>query len=253
MVNLQDLWLLSWVKMQDTIAWQWFALPEAQASNLRAQPTSSLRTRSCKNWTKLIASFFRLLQAAAEAEKGDSAAFRSTVVAIRDDHVQAAKAEITSPKIIEDLGLRFQTILQDLLSVLLAASTLGEVSSRTLDIIVGIGEILSCQYVTAILQDRGVDAQLVDLSNIKPVEAPRGPDQALYDAYAIAICHRILECGPRIPIITGFFGPFPGGLLGHVGRGYTDLCAALVAVGLSALELQIWKECVSMFNMPRFC
>ena len=95
--------------------------------------------------------FYRLLQAAAEAEKGDSAAFRSTVVSIRDDHVQAAKAEITSPKIIEDLGLRFQTILQDLLSVLLAASTLGEVSSRTLDIIVGIGEILSCQYVTAIL------------------------------------------------------------------------------------------------------
>lgn len=34
----------------------------------------------------------------------------------------------------------------------------------------------------------------------------------------------------------------PGSLLGQIGRGYSDLCAALCAVGLRASELQIWKE-----------
>ena len=46
----------------------------------------------------------------------------------------------------------------------------------------------------------------------------------------------------------GFFGPVPGSLLSQVGRGYTDLCAALLAVGLEASELQIWKEVDGIFT-----
>jgi aspartate kinase len=49
-------------------------------------------------------------------------------------------------------------------------------------------------------------------------------------------------------IFSGFFGIVPGSLLTSVGRGYTDLCAALTAVGLSAEELQIWKEVDGIFT-----
>ncbi len=35
---------------------------------------------------------------------------------------------------------------------------------------------------------------------------------------------------------------------GEIGRGYTDLCAALVAVALKAEELQIWKEVDGIFT-----
>jgi aspartate kinase len=37
-------------------------------------------------------------------------------------------------------------------------------------------------------------------------------------------------------------------LLRQVGRGYTDLCAALLAAGLGASELQIWKEVDGIFT-----
>lgn len=40
----------------------------------------------------------------------------------------------------------------------------------------------------------------------------------------------------------------PGSLLAQVGRGYSDLCAALCAVGLSAAELQVWKEVDGIFT-----
>jgi aspartate kinase len=46
----------------------------------------------------------------------------------------------------------------------------------------------------------------------------------------------------------GFFGNVPGSLLSTIGRGYTDLCAALTAVGLGAEELQIWKEVDGIFT-----
>jgi aspartate kinase len=48
--------------------------------------------------------------------------------------------------------------------------------------------------------------------------------------------------------ILGYFGSVPGGLLEGIGRGYTDLCAALVAVGLQAEELQVWKEVDGIFT-----
>jgi aspartate kinase len=47
---------------------------------------------------------------------------------------------------------------------------------------------------------------------------------------------------------VGFFGVVPGSLLAQVGRGYTDLCAALCAVGLEAAELQVWKEVDGIFT-----
>ena len=40
-------------------------------------------------------------------------------------------------------------------------------------------------------------------------------------------------------VLTGYFGPLPGGLLKQLGRGYSDLCAALAAVGTKAKELQV--------------
>src|SRR5579863_365289 len=46
----------------------------------------------------------------------------------------------------------------------------------------------------------------------------------------------------------GFFGPVPGSLLKQVGRGYTDLAAALLAAGLGASEMQIWKEVDGVFT-----
>ena len=132
---------------------------------------------------------------------------------------------------------------------LAAADTLGEVSPRTLDIIISKGEILSCYFITALLQDRGIDAYVVDLSNIRTVQAPTGDANiSFYEDYAEALRPVFLESGNRVPVVTGFFGPIPGGLLSHVGRGYTDLCAALVAISLGASELQILKEVEGIYS-----
>lgn len=40
----------------------------------------------------------------------------------------------------------------------------------------------------------------------------------------------------------------PDSLIHTVGRGYSDLCAALCAVSVSAQELQVWKEVDGIFT-----
>lgn len=73
-------------------------------------------------------------------------------------------------------------------------------------------------------------------------------DQSFYDKLSERLGERLRLCGSRVPVVTGYFGPVPGSLLAQIGRGYTDLCAALCAVGLSAAELQVWKEVDGIFT-----
>lgn len=40
----------------------------------------------------------------------------------------------------------------------------------------------------------------------------------------------------------------PNSLIEAVGRGYSDLCAAMCAVAVGATELQIWKEVDGIFT-----
>jgi aspartate kinase len=82
----------------------------------------------------------------------------------------------------------------------------------------------------------------VDLSDVVNFKASRGLDQAFYHDLVAVFRREIEACKGRVPVITGYFGSVPGGILNKVGRGYTDLCAALVALGLNAQELQVWKE-----------
>jgi aspartate kinase len=94
-----------------------------------------------------------------------------------------------------------------------------------------------------------VDAEYVDLADILRLDSPARLDSAFYRHATTVISNKILKCGDRVPVVTGFFGNVPGSLLdGDIGRGYTDLCASLVAVGLKAVELQIWKEVDGIFT-----
>ncbi|KAG6877763.1 hypothetical protein C0993_004137 [Termitomyces sp. T159_Od127] len=181
--------------------------------------------------------------------------FNATVDLIRDEHAAAARASVRDPGLLAELLHEIEADCDWLRNFLFAAQIIDEISSRSQDSIVGLGERLACKIMTAVLRDRGIDAEYVSLDDIVP-DAP-GPDdtddaaaldQAFYDALAAAIGARILACGPRVPVITGFFGPVPGSLLAQVGRGYTDLCSALCAVGLRAAELQIWKEVDGIFT-----
>jgi aspartate kinase len=139
---------------------------------------------------------------------------------------------------------------EGLTRLLESAQHLEEVTSRAEDKIVSKGEKLSCRYMAALLEDRGVPAQYVDLSDVvhRDMGNGKGLNDAFYADLAAALATEVHACSDKVPVITGYFGTVPGGLLNSTGRGYTDLCAALVAVGLRASELQVWKEVDGIFT-----
>lgn len=110
------------------------------------------------------------------------------------------------------------------------------------------GEKLSARFIAALLDDCGLPAEFVDLSHIIDFNPPQGLDPTVYRELARVVGERVRACGDRVPVITGYFGRVPGGLLKSCGRGYSDLLAAIVAVGVDGKELQVWKEVSGVYT-----
>ncbi|KAI1801636.1 aspartate kinase [Daldinia bambusicola] len=169
---------------------------------------------------------------------------------IRVDHVEAAQKWIKNPDLQKAVSANIEEDCQELVDYIIAAKRFNlEVNARSKDRVVSFGEKLSCRFMTYLLRDRQVDAEYVDLSDVMHYDSSDRLSPAFYKEAAAIFRKRIESCNDRVPVVTGFFGNVPGSLMdGDIGRGYTDLCAALVAVGVKAQELQIWKEVDGIFT-----
>jgi aspartate kinase len=170
------------------------------------------------------------------------------------DHLNAAETYILDESIRANLLQEIEDECKEIIEFRTVAERFHlEIDGRSKDRIVSFGEKLSCRFMAALLQDRGVDSEYVDLSDIVHFkakdDAPKGLTSDFYGHMAAALRAKVLACENRVPVLTGYFGTVPGGLIdGEIGRGYTDLCAALVAVGMKADELQVWKEVDGIFT-----
>ena len=187
-------------------------------------------------------------------EPNSSKLFHDIVEVIRLDHLQAGKDACsvwgaTNDSILNQYSEAVNNECKNLVRILESAHFLKAVTEQTKDMVISVGEKLSCLYMAALLQSRGVNAKYVDLSEVIQFPTGKSLDEKFYLNLGEAIAARVLALAEdAVPIITGYFGAVPGGLLNEVGRGYTDLCAALTAVGLNAQELQIWKEVDGIFT-----
>ena len=68
------------------------------------------------------------------------------------------------------------------------------------DKILSVGEKLSAQYLTALLEDHGVQSQYVDLSDVIEQEDWPSLNQEFYRELADAIGRRIALCDDKVPV-----------------------------------------------------
>lgn len=177
----------------------------------------------------------------------DDKDFDELLTLIEEDHTNNAIENISDFDLQAQLIKDSKNEIIHAHELLKACQIIGEISPRTLDSIMSIGEKLSCLFMACLMNDLGLPAKYIDLSDIIPLHYEGGFDDDFYKFLSVEFTKRITGL-EEIPVITGYFGIVPGGLLNGVGRGYTDLCAALVAVGVQAEELQIWKEVDGIFT-----
>ena len=135
---------------------------------------------------------------------------------------------ITDPRsrheFLQDLTSEFV----QLQSTLEKIAQVGAVDPSLEDAVVCVGEKLSARLLTCFLADKGVDAEYVDLSNIVnfPVTTL---NQQSYRDLSIAVGSRLRALSAKtIPVITGFFGPIPGGVINGVSQLSTHVSLQIV-------------------------
>ncbi|MCL2800230.1 MAG: bifunctional aspartate kinase/homoserine dehydrogenase I [Treponema sp.] len=125
--------------------------------------------------------------------------------------------------------------------VLDGISLLGELSKRTLDLVMSFGEILCADLLTSILCANGIKAEFLDTRNIIKTDSNFGRAEILKKETEENI-RAFFKGKKTLQVAAGFIGSTNCGHTSTLGRGGSDLTAALFAAALGAKKLEIWSD-----------
>lgn len=186
----------------------------------------------------------RLIAAATRAEAGDREEAAALANSLGRQHEAALHALIPSGERRDGLARRMSEILQEAQRLCEGTALLRELTPRTLDAISGIGERLSAPLVAGVLVELGVRAQAIDASELIVTDSHHGSSEPVGDktrASSEARLRPLLEKG-IVPVVTGFIGATPEGVLTTLGRGGSDFSATILGAALGADEIIIWTD-----------
>jgi aspartokinase/homoserine dehydrogenase 1 len=187
-----------------------------------------------------------LLTLAARAAAGEQHQALLAAEALEARHLGVAAELGASPVVQEAL----QILLDDLRSLVLALAVTRELSARTRDRLVVIGEKLAAVLLAHALRAAGCPAEAAFADAFLDTDDHFGearPLGGVYERTTQAALRPILAEG-RVPVVTGFSGRAPDGSTTTLGRGGSDLSATLLAAALSADEVTIWTDVDGVFS-----
>ena len=185
-----------------------------------------------------------LLAAAAKAQAGDVTAAHQAAAQLRERHHAAAKALAPAGAVRNELLAFVDAQVDELETLAKGLSILRELTPRTSDFLVARGERLSARLVTAALLAAGVSTKYIDATEVVSTDAGfsnASPDLDGTDARMRKVLKPLLARGVT-PVVTGFIGRAPSGEVTTLGRGGSDLTAALVGRALGAARVSLWKD-----------
>ncbi|KAI9024608.1 Aspartate/glutamate/uridylate kinase [Hyaloraphidium curvatum] len=163
---------------------------------------------------------------------------------------ETAEGAARRRKVLKEIADDFEGLRR----FLYACGTIGETTPRSMDVVVSFGERLAARIFAAALESEGTAAACVSLDSLVERRDANDPvGQSFYD-YAVRKLKCILDPSLgssdswTVPVISGFFGHVPGGVVGSIGRGYADLTAALCAAATGSPEVHLYKDVRGFFT-----
>lgn len=191
--------------------------------------------------TKLEGTTSRLLNAAQSAISQE--AYSPYLDAIEDLHLDIVYSMIRDTQNRDHAKQHILNELRTVRRFCESLTVIREISPRSHDMIVGCGERLSAGVIACILQEHNIPTAYIDLSKL--FDEPLDANKVGYHMKAITTLQRYfqntIDVNYVVPVVTGYMGDIAGGIINGIGRGYSDLTAALLAAALRADALQVKK------------
>jgi aspartokinase/homoserine dehydrogenase 1 len=135
-----------------------------------------------------------------------------------------------------------QETLGALSRVLDGVSLLGELSDRTMDLVMSFGERLSADLLAQIFIANGIEAAYLDARPLVKTDDHFGRARFLPDETFANIQNFFNKKRHPLQVVTGFIGSAKEGQTTTLGRGGSDLSAAIFGAALGAHEVEIWTD-----------
>ncbi len=185
-----------------------------------------------------------LLGIARAAAAGDLATATAASAALRTRHLDTANGVTRPGPARSALRAAITERFVELQRLIDGLAALRELTPRTQDYIVARGERLSAQLLVAALHARGEAVEYVDATEVIQTDGVHdgaSPDLAATDLAARRVLRPLLRRGV-LPVVPGFIGRGADGAVVTLGRGGSDLTATLLARGLGASTVSLWKD-----------
>jgi aspartokinase/homoserine dehydrogenase 1 len=185
-----------------------------------------------------------LLGVAQQAGTGEARTVASLIARLRSRHAEVARALLPAGRERADVLAYISDVFEELEALAQGLRLLRELTSRTTDYLISRGERLSARLVEAALEADGAKAKYVDAIELIHTDAAFGqaaPDFPRTDRSVQRVLAPLLARGV-IPVVPGFIGATPDGEVATLGRGGSDLTATLLARGLGAARVSLWKD-----------
>ena len=152
-------------------------------------------------------------------------------------------------KTLEELGIagvqkEIKDLLDELKKLLSGISLIRELTPKTRDYLVSFGERLSVRIAAAYLNSIRVKARPYDAWDLGFISNSNYGFAELLNESWEKIPKKIIPLMEKneIPVVTGFIAKEPNGTITTLGRGGSDLSAAVIAAACKASQVQFWKD-----------
>lgn len=185
-----------------------------------------------------------LLNSAINAAKGDLQPLLDAEKWLLSNHEKIADEQISDTTIRAEVKLEIARLVGSFGDLCRAIGILGEASPRALDAVASLGERLSVRLLAGVCTSNGVTAQYVESTEL--IITNNNYQNAHPDFGATTFATRsklnpLLQDG-IVPIVTGFIGATPEGVVTTLGRGGSDYSAAILGAVLPANDVWIWTD-----------
>ena len=192
-----------------------------------------------------------LIETGRSAERGDEN-FRAKIKEIQNRHLDAARNLIGENEAINDF---IENRVNELKNICEGVFLLGELSARTLDRIVSLGEILSTKIVSLKFTSLGIENVWKDSRQIIRTDSNFGfaavnfdeTNRLITEFFDSQIRNQKSEIR-NLTILPGFIASDAAGATTTLGRGGSDYTAAILAAALDARVLEIWTDVSGMMT-----
>lgn len=174
------------------------------------------------------------------AEIGDEN-FRNEINLLAQKHLEAVHALIPADAQTDIINFINERIAE-IENICEGVFLLRELSPRTLDRIVGFGEILSTKIVSAKLESLQIENVWKDSRELVRTDSNFGFAWVDFEKTNRQIVEYFQSSNARLYILPGFIASDANGATTTLGRGGSDYTGAILAAALDAKVLEIWTD-----------